>query len=85
MLELEAVTHRVAGIDQKPHLQRQIGFIVEAADLCRRLAIINHIEVALLQILYVAAVLVRDRENHVDFIDRNANGGGGILVRRWSG
>jgi len=85
LLKFETVTYRVAGIDQQSHLQRQVGLIVEAAYLRRRLAVINHVEIVLLQILDVAAVLIGDRENHIDFIDRNANGGGGILFRRWPG
>ena len=32
LLELEAVAHRIAGIDQQPDLQRQVGFGVESCE-----------------------------------------------------
>ena len=47
LLELETVPHGVAGIDQQPDLQRQVGLVVEAANLLNRLAVIDHGEIAL--------------------------------------
>ena len=85
LLELKAFADGVAGIDQQPHLQRQIGFVVEAANLCRRLAVINHIEIVPLQIFDIAPVFVRDCENDVDFVHRNTNGCGGLIVERHHG
>ncbi len=32
LLELEAVAHRVAGINQQAYLKRQIGLVVKTAD-----------------------------------------------------
>ena len=79
LLELEAVAHRVAGIDQQPDLKRQIGLAVKASDLLGRLAIVEDREVALRQVLHVAAMPVGDGEDDVHFVDRLGDRGGGVI------
>src|SRR5664279_1923293 len=60
LLELEAVANRVAGIDQQPHAQRQVGFAAEGADRDRRLVVIEHAEVILLEVVDELAALIGD-------------------------
>ena len=68
LLELEAVAHRTAGIDQQAHLQRQIRLGVEAANLRHRLVVVHDAKVALLQIGHALAVLVGHSEDDVHFV-----------------
>ncbi len=68
LLELEAVAHRVARVNQQPHLQRQVGLATEAAHF-RRLLIVDHPEVVSLQILYVVAVPIGNSEHYANFVD----------------
>ena len=69
LLELEAVAHRVARVDQQSNLQRQIGFTAEAAQF-GRLLVVDDLEVVFLQILDVAPVPVGHREDDANFVDR---------------
>jgi len=80
LLELETVADGVAGIDQQPDLQRQIGFIVKAANLVGRFAVIDDREIALRQVPYIAAMLVGDGEHDVHFVHRLGDRGGGVIV-----
>ena len=81
LFELEAVADGIAGIDQQSDLQRQVGFRVEAANLLRRLVVIDNGEIALLQIGDAAAVLVGHGEYDVHFVGGNANGEDGVISR----
>ena len=72
LLELEAIAHRLAGIDQEADLQGKVSLTVETEYLLRRLTIVQNLEIVLLQALYVVAVLVGDGENQVYFAHRRA-------------
>ncbi len=80
LLELEAVAHRVAGIDEQSDLQRQIGFRVEAANFLWRLIVVDDAEVSLLQIGDAATMLVGDGEHDIDLVRLGNNGGDGIVA-----
>ena len=80
LLELETVPDGVAGIDQQPDLQRQIRFIMKAANLLGRLAVIDYRKIALRQVPYVAAMLIGHGEYDVHFIYCFGNRGGGVIA-----
>ena len=65
-----------------PTCERQIGFGVEAADFLRRLVVVEHVEVALLQIGNAAPMLVGHREHDVHFVGGRTDGGDRVVVRR---
>src|SRR5215469_6697554 len=97
LLELEAVAHRVAGVDQQADLKRKIGFRGEAADFLGRFAVVENLEVVLLEIGDAATAFVGDGEDDVDFVridddlgdrvvaGRVRVGGFGILCRGRAG
>ena len=65
LLELEAFADAVAGIDQDAEAQGQVGFGGELRDGLG-LLVFEHLEVVLRQVGDEAALLVGDREEHVD-------------------
>src|SRR3984893_10160985 len=54
---------------------------MKAADLLGWLVIVEYREVALAQILHVAAMLVGDGEHHIDFVYRLGNSRGRLIGR----
>src|SRR5258708_4844381 len=72
LLELKAIPHRLAGIDQESDLHGKISLAVETEYLLRRLAIIQNLEIVLLQAFDVSAVLIGDGEKQVYFAHRRA-------------
>src|SRR5215470_17883223 len=75
LLELETVANGVARIDEQTDLERQVGFTSKAANLDGWFAVVNHPKIVLLQVLDVATVLVRDREDHPHFVYGHLDGG----------
>ena len=45
LLELKAPMYRTTGIDQQPHLQRQVGLLRKPINLLRRLVVVKNAEV----------------------------------------
>ena len=82
LFELEPVAHGIAGVDEQADLQRQVGFGVEAADGLGRLVVVDHVEIALLQVGDAAAVLVGHGEDDVDFVGLRLDGGESLVVGR---
>ena len=86
LLELKPVAHRVAGVDEQSDLQWQIRLGTKAANFSWRLIVVGDAEVVLLEIGDVFSVLIRNRENHIHFIDANADAGnvigaGSVIAR----
>ena len=79
LLELEAVAHRVAGIDQQSDLQRQLGLVVKAANLVGWPAVVDDREIALGQVLHVVAMPIGHGEDDVHFVHCLGNRGSGIV------
>ena len=79
LLELEAVAHRVAGIDQQSDLQRQLGFVVKAANLLGGPVVVDDRKIALGQVLHVVAMPVGHGEDDVHFVHRLGDRGGGVI------
>ena len=75
LLELEAVAHRVAGVDEQSDAQRQVGFLAERADRLRGLAVVENSEIVLREVFYEVAALVGDGEDDVDFVHALADDG----------
>ena len=80
LLELEPVAHRVAGIHQKSHLERQVGLVAEVLHLIGRLGVIDDLEIVLLEILHIPSMLIRDSKNHIHFVDGLADRGDGFVI-----
>src|SRR5580704_350134 len=74
LLELEAVANRVASIYEKPDLQRQVRLGVETANFLRRLVVVDHVKIALLQIGDAPPVLVGYGEHYVHFVSLGPDG-----------
>ena len=75
LFELEAVTHRVAGINQQADAQRQVGLPAEGADALCRLVVVEHPKVALGKVFDEVTALVGDGEDHIDFVHALADDG----------
>src|SRR6185437_12050603 len=56
LLEAEAVPNRIAGVNQQPDAQRQVGLSAESANTLWRLLIIENSEVVLLQVFHEVVV-----------------------------
>jgi hypothetical protein len=68
LLELKAVAHGVAGVDEQADLEGKIGFGVEAANLLRRFVVVDDAEIGLLEISYASTLLVGYCEDDVDLV-----------------
>jgi hypothetical protein len=83
LFELEAIAHRIAGIDQQAHAQGQVCFAVKAANFFDRLAIVHYLKVALLEVGNPPSVLIGYRKDNIYFVGTdnkagNIIGGAGI-------
>ena len=59
----------------RPTRKRQVGLAAEGANRLRRLVVVDHPEVVLLQVVDELAALVGDVEDHVDFVHLLDDGG----------
>ena len=73
LLELEAVAHRVAGINEQADAERQIGLPAERMNAERRLDCRRYVEIVLRQVLHKVIALVGHGEDHVHFVDPLTN------------
>src|ERR1035441_2440095 len=55
LLELEAIAHRIAGVDEQSHAQRQVSLPAKRADALRRLAVVKNSEIVLRKVFYEVA------------------------------
>jgi hypothetical protein len=78
LLELETLPDAVAGIDQDAEAQGKVGFGRELRDGLGAL-VFEHLKVVLHQVGDEAALLVGDREKHVDARDVQNDAGTGIF------
>src|SRR5579864_3288189 len=80
LLKFEAVAYGIAGIDQQADLQRKVRLCVKAANFLGWFAVVEHLEVALLQIGNTSPVLVGHREDYVHFVGGRADPGEGVIA-----
>ena len=75
LLKLKAGANGGAGVNDDADAQRQIDLLVKGIDSRRRLLVVEQGKVAQLEIGDVMAVLVSHREDEVDLVDAQADGG----------
>ena len=68
LLELKAVAHGVAGVDEQADLEGKIGFGVEATNLLGSFVVVDDVEIGLLEISNASTLLVGYGEDDVDLV-----------------